>query len=104
MSEKGWKELPIRGLILEAGNSVNYNTGTWRSLRPIIDFDKCTHCMLCWVFCPDSSIRVTNSQVVGIDLRYCKGCGICAIECPRHAIVIVEEAQAGGEIQCVVPK
>lgn len=99
MSEKGWKELPIRGLILEAGNSVNYNTGAWRSLRPIIDFDKCTHCMLCWVFCPDISIRVTNSQVVGIDLRYCKGCGICATECPRLAITMIEEARARGEIQ-----
>lgn len=94
MSEKGWKELPIRGLILEAGNSVNWETGSWRALRPIIDLDKCTHCMLCWVFCPDGSIIVSNSKVIGIALRFCKGCGICAVECPLHIITMVEEAEA----------
>lgn len=94
MSQKGWKELPIRGLILEAGNSVDYETGAWRSHRPIIDLDKCTHCMFCWLFCPDGSIMVSDSKVTGIDLRYCKGCGICAVECPRHIITMVDEAQA----------
>ncbi len=94
MSEKGWKELPIRGLIVEAGNSVDYETGIWRVLRPIIDFEKCTHCMFCWLFCPDSAVRVQDSKVLEIDLRYCKGCGICATECPRQCITMIEEAQA----------
>ncbi|MEA3375521.1 MAG: pyruvate synthase, partial [Chloroflexota bacterium] len=30
MSElKGWKEIPIGGMILEAGNAVEYKTGDW---------------------------------------------------------------------------
>ncbi len=96
MPEKGWKELP-RGLIIEPGNSVNYETGSWRALRPIINLEKCPHCMFCWLFCPDGSIIVKNSQVTGVDLRYCKGCGICAVECPRQVITMVEEAEVAKE-------
>ena len=83
MSEKpGWKEIPIGGLILEAGNSAKYETGTWRSQRPIWHADKCIHCLSCWVYCPDSSIQVENEKMVGIDYFHCKGCGICAQVCP----------------------
>ena len=92
--EKSWTETSTGGLVTEPGSSINYHTGTWRSFRPIIDWDKCIHCMFCWVYCPDSSILVEDSQVIRIDLRYCKGCGICANECPKKAITIVEEALA----------
>jgi 2-oxoacid:acceptor oxidoreductase delta subunit (pyruvate/2-ketoisovalerate family) len=92
---KGWKEIPIGGLIIEAGNSEKYETGSWRSLRPIRDEDKCIHCLLCWVYCPDSSIIVEDNKVVGLDLEHCKGCGICAKECPPKvvAITMVEESE-----------
>lgn len=95
MRLKGWKEIPIGGLIIEAGNSEEYETGSWRSFRPIRDEAKCTHCLLCWVYCPDSSIIVEDGKIVGIDLRHCKGCGICAKECPPKikAITMVEEAE-----------
>ncbi|MGB9627153.1 MAG: 4Fe-4S binding protein [Thermodesulfobacteriota bacterium] len=88
---KGWKELPIRSLIIEAGNSVEYETGSWRALRPIFDSEKCSNCMLCWIFCPDGIVMVKDSKVIGIDFKYCKGCGICAKECPRQAIKMEEE-------------
>ncbi|MDI7260612.1 MAG: 4Fe-4S binding protein [Thermodesulfobacteriota bacterium] len=97
MAEKGWKELPFRTLVIEVGNTVDYETGSWRALCPNIDLDKCTHCMFCWLFCPDASIIVKDSKVVGVDLEHCKGCGICAAECPRHVITMVEEAQAKKE-------
>ena len=94
MSQKGWKELPIGALILDAGNSADYETGGWRSRRPVIDLEGCSHCMLCWLYCPDGSIRVRDSKVQGVDLRYCKGCGICAKECPRQVITLVDEIEA----------
>lgn len=90
MSEKlkGWKELPIGGIILEAGNSHGYETGSWRSFRPIHDEEKCTNCLLCWVYCPDSSIVVEEGKFGHFDYDHCKGCGICAQECPPKASAI----------------
>jgi len=95
MTEKSWKEIPIGGVILEPGSSVDYETGTWRSFRPILDPEKCKHCMICWVYCPDGAIRVKDSKMTGFDLRHCKGCGICAGECPTKAIKMEEEAKLG---------
>jgi pyruvate ferredoxin oxidoreductase delta subunit len=91
--KKGWKEIPKGGLILEAGNAEQYETGSWRSMRPVRDENKCTHCLICWVYCPDSSIIVEEDKVKGIDYRHCKGCGICAAECPPKAITMKEEKE-----------
>jgi len=66
-------------------------TGGWRSLRPVIDNEECTSCMICWKFCPEACI--TPEGKPAIDLDFCKGCGICAEECPRGAITLVEEGK-----------
>ena len=94
MELKGWRELETGVVILEPGNSIAYKSGTWRAFRPIIDMGKCTHCMICWVYCPDSCIMVKDSKLVGIDYEYCKGCGICARECPKKVITMIEEVKA----------
>lgn len=94
MALKTWKEIPPGGLIDDPGNSEQYETGSWRSHRPVIDMERCTNCMICWVYCPDSSITVEDGKVTGIDVTHCKGCGICAQECPRKAIKMVEESSA----------
>jgi len=91
---KTWRDIPIGGLITDAGNTQDYETGSWRSHRPVIDMDRCSHCMICWVYCPDSAIMVKDGKLGGIDYTHCKGCGICAHECPRKAITMVEEASA----------
>ena len=82
MSDKGWKDIPIGGIIEEAGNAQAYETGSWRTYRPIWDEEKCIHCLRCWVACPDSSILLSEGKVTGIDYEHCKGCGICSFECP----------------------
>jgi pyruvate ferredoxin oxidoreductase delta subunit len=86
MAPKGWKEIPIAGMILEAGNSVEYRTGGWRAFRPVAGEEPCIHCFQCWLFCPDSSILVDaeNEKMAGFDLEHCKGCGICANVCPAN--------------------
>ncbi len=93
MKEKGWKDIPIGGLILEAGSAEKYKTGSWRTFRPLWDEEVCIQCLRCWIYCPDNSITVAEEKMVGIDYDYCKGCGICSAECPVEAIKMVEEAE-----------
>lgn len=78
----------------EGGNSVEYHTGGWRSMRPIWDSEKCANCMLCWVYCPDASIEVKDREMTGIDLLHCKGCGVCVNECKFGALTLIPEAEA----------
>jgi phenylglyoxylate dehydrogenase delta subunit len=26
--------------------------GDWRSMRPVVDRDKCVKCAVCWLYCP----------------------------------------------------
>lgn len=91
--EPGYKDLAIGGKILEAGSSEQYETGGWRTFRPVHDMDKCIHCLLCWILCPDGAIIVKDGKWAGFDLKHCKGCGICAEECPPKvkAITMVKE-------------
>ena len=94
--EPGWKDLPIAGLITEPGTSEKYMTGDWRTERPVWDAEKCTSCLLCWVYCPDSAILVNEEgKMIGVDLDHCKGCGICAEECPPRvkAFTMVPESE-----------
>ena len=83
-----WKEMPIAGMVVEAGNSDSYKTGGWRTYKPIHDDAKCVHCLRCWILCPDSAIVVKDGKWVAFNYDHCKGCGICARECPTKVQAI----------------
>jgi len=93
MKEKGWKEIPIGGMIVDAGNAVEHKTGSWRTYKPVHYMDRCIHCLLCWVYCPDESIIVEDGKFKEFHYDFCKGCGICAEVCPdkSNAIEMVLE-------------
>jgi pyruvate ferredoxin oxidoreductase delta subunit len=74
------------------GSSKEYKTGSWRSMRPIIDLDKCKKCWTCYIMCPDASI-IKCEEGAQVNYDYCKGCGICASECKFKAIIMQEEVK-----------
>ena len=75
-----------------AATSVEVKTGLWRTLRPVIDYDRCSHCWwVCSTFCPDSAITVDAQDRPVIDYDHCKGCMICVAKCPPHAIETIPE-------------
>ena len=88
-----WKDLPRGAHLRDTKKVLENKTGAWRSRRPHWDKDKCTNCLVCWIYCPDASILMKDGKVSGIDYDYCKGCGICAEMCPRkiNAITMGKE-------------
>ena len=90
-NEITWKDLEIGSIVTEPGNASQYQTGDWRSQKPIVDKDKCNKCTLCFIYCPEGCIERDTEGYFEPNLFYCKGCGICATECPKKAITMVEE-------------
>ena len=72
--------------ILAAGNADRRATGSWRVERPEIDRERCTRCGLCFVPYPDGSIALDDEGYPVIDYDHCKGCMICWQQCPVDAI------------------
>jgi pyruvate ferredoxin oxidoreductase gamma subunit len=96
-----WIELPFEAARIAApdvfapGTSVQVNTGVWRTMRPVIDYELCHRCAwVCSTLCPDSAIRVRADGAPEIDYDHCKGCLICVTVCPPHAIRAVPERDA----------
>jgi len=88
--KKGLK-FNIGGKIDEPGNSVETKKDGWRVHKPEVDYDKCTKCGICAMFCPDGAIYKDKKGNYKWDYDYCKGCGICAQVCPVKAIIMKEE-------------
>ncbi|HIP53244.1 MAG TPA: hypothetical protein EYH03_04450, partial [Chromatiales bacterium] len=99
-----WVDLPIEVARVSAPDiftgltSVEVRTGLWRTLRPVIDYERFNRCWwVCSTFCPDSAISVDAQGFPQTDYDHCKGCLICAAKCPPHAIGTVPEHEAQQE-------
>jgi 2-oxoacid:acceptor oxidoreductase delta subunit (pyruvate/2-ketoisovalerate family) len=67
-------------------------TGNWRTERPVIDLAKCKRCFLCYLYCPEATMRLDTENFPHVDYDHCKGCMICYEECPTDAIARRQEA------------
>lgn len=88
-----WQELTVGAEIYEPATSMQVNTGEWRVMTPVWKEEKCKQCLLCFPFCPDSSIPVEEEKRKDFDFMHCKGCGICVKVCPFDAIDFVKEVK-----------
>ena len=77
-------------MVFAGGTSKLFHTGEWRTKTPVIDWEKCTQCLLCTPVCPDSCIPVKDGKREDFDLDHCKGCGICERVCSFGAITMKE--------------
>ena len=92
-----WQQIQQGGTGVNPGSTDRVQTGDWRTEVPVIDMERCTHCMICWVDCPDASFEVANEKLIAVDLNHCKGCGICAQVCPVKCIEMVPDSAENRE-------
>lgn len=83
-------------LITKPNTSLANKTGSWRTHRPITDYNICIGCSLCAKICPEGCIEMKETAPESklkptTDYDYCKGCGLCARECPVQAIKMVKD-------------
>jgi pyruvate ferredoxin oxidoreductase gamma subunit len=100
-SRPDWVEVPLDPASMAAPDihggvtSVEVRTGLWRTMRPVIDLERCNHCSwICSTLCPDGAIEVDSDGAPRIDYDHCKGCLVCVAVCPPHAIGAVPERGA----------
>ncbi len=85
-----YQDITPGNVVYGGGGAATFLTGEWRTMTPVIDWDKCKQCLLCAPMCPDSSIPVEDGKRLDFDYDHCKGCGICAGCCSFGAITMKE--------------
>jgi len=102
----GWTKmeegLVIRGMKVHAdqerdggyipGRSEVFKKFSTRTMRPVINFDTCTKCTLCWLNCPDTCFDITPDGFYDANMEACCGCGVCEAVCPvANCVTMVNE-------------
>src|SRR6201993_3323904 len=67
---------------------------TTRTMRPVVNFDTCIKCTLCWLQCPDSCFDVTPEGLYDANMTACLGLGVCEAVCPvKECVTMVNETE-----------
>jgi pyruvate ferredoxin oxidoreductase delta subunit len=74
------------------GRNPTFKKFATRTMRPVVNFDTCTKCTICWLQCPDSCFDITPTGHYDANLEACCGCGVCEAVCPvKDCITMVNE-------------
>jgi pyruvate ferredoxin oxidoreductase delta subunit len=87
---------PITGVEggYQPARNATFKKYATRTMRPVVDFDKCIKCTLCWLACPDTCFDVTPEGLYDANLEACCGCGVCEAVCPEpNCVTMVNETQ-----------
>lgn len=72
--------------------SESFKKFSTRTMRPVINFDTCTKCTLCWLNCPDTCFDITPDGFYDANMEACCGCGVCEAVCPvADCVTMVNE-------------
>jgi pyruvate ferredoxin oxidoreductase gamma subunit len=91
----GYATQPIGGIIFEPGSTVwNDLSASRAGSLPVFNRERCIHCGLCDLVCPDYCLVWDDGEkggrfereLMGVDYRYCKGCLRCVESCPASAL------------------
>lgn len=91
----GYETQPVGGIIPEPGNMAwNDLSASRTGWLPVLEREKCIHCGLCDLVCPDYCLTWGDGEeggkfereLMGVDYRYCKGCMRCVESCPASAM------------------
>lgn len=90
----GYLTQPVGGIIPSAGNTIwNDLSASRTGWVPVFDREKCVHCGICDLVCPDLCLvwddgdgEPFKRELTGVDYRYCKGCLRCVESCPTGAL------------------
>ncbi len=77
----------------QPGRNELFKKFSTRTMRPIVNFESCTKCTLCWLQCPDTCFDVTPDGLYDPSMEVCCGCGVCQDVCPvSNCITMVNES------------
>lgn len=67
----------------------NFIQGVW---HPLIDYDKCSACGLCYELCPKGVYKKEKNKIVVMNPNLCVNkCHGCEWRCPKESISFPEE-------------
>ncbi len=67
---------------------------TTRTMRPVINFETCTKCKICWLQCPDTCFDITPDGYYDANMEACCGCGVCEAVCPVDKCITMVNEEA----------
>ena len=95
----GYRTQPAGGIIPNPGGTAwNDLSASRTGWIPALDHEKCVHCGICDLVCPDFCLvwgegagDPFERELKGVDYRYCKGCLRCVESCPTGALAKTAE-------------
>ncbi|MFQ5744889.1 MAG: 4Fe-4S dicluster-binding protein [Acidobacteriota bacterium] len=78
------------------GRNATFKKFSTRTMRPVVNFDTCVKCTLCWLQCPDSCFDITPDGLYDANMEACCGCGVCEAVCPVDGCVTMVNEEAFG--------